>query len=150
MKKEGRGAARYSPYRQRLRPSAPGFIEERNYRGGISDVHPHPARLNPRARRWPLRPLWLNPALCGSPVYRRGAKSEERRMTILIRFPPLKSGSDLGPSVSGDAFGPPRKAGPTRRKQLRRLLLRLGVTERMGGLNCSVKAGRPGRPALQS
>jgi hypothetical protein len=65
-------------------PLGTRFIAERRYRSGISDVDPHPARLNPKAQRWPLRPLWLNLALCGSPVYRRGAKSEERRRTILI------------------------------------------------------------------
>ena len=58
-------------------PLGARFIAERSYRGGISDVDPHPARLNLRAQRWPLRSLWLNPALCDSPVYRRGAKSKK-------------------------------------------------------------------------
>jgi len=60
-------------------PLGARFIVERSYRGGISDVDPHPARLNLRAQRLPLRSLWLNPALCGSPVYRRGAKSVEEK-----------------------------------------------------------------------
>jgi hypothetical protein len=60
-------------------PLGAWFIAERRYRGGISDVDPHPARLNLEAQRWRLRSLWLNPALCSSPVYRRGAKSKERK-----------------------------------------------------------------------
>ena len=59
-------------------PLGARFIAERSYRDGISDVDPHPARLNLRAQRWRLHSLWLNPALCGSPIYRRGAKNEGR------------------------------------------------------------------------
>jgi len=60
-------------------PLGARFIAERSYRGGISDVDPLPARLNLRAQRWRLCSLWLNPALCGSPVYRRGAKSRREK-----------------------------------------------------------------------
>jgi hypothetical protein len=70
---EGRGAI--LSISSAAAPLGNGFIAERSYRGGISDVDPHPARLNLRAQRWRLRSLWLNPVLCGSPVYRRGAKS---------------------------------------------------------------------------
>ena len=72
-KKEGRSAI--LSLSSAAAPLGAKFIAERSYRGGISDVYPHPARLNLRAQRWPLRSLWLNPALCDSPVYRRGAKS---------------------------------------------------------------------------
>src|ERR1700722_19259416 len=59
---------------------APGarFIAERSYRGGISDVDPHPARLNLRAQRWPLRTFWLNPALCDSPVLQKGSEKQKK------------------------------------------------------------------------
>jgi len=60
-------------------PLGDGSIAERNYRGGISEVDPHPARLNLRAQCGALRSLWLNPALCGSPVYRREAKSGKKK-----------------------------------------------------------------------
>ena len=72
-KKEGRSAI--LSLSSAAAPLGTRFIVERTYRGGISDVDPLPARLNLRAQDGALRSLWLNPALCGSPVYRRGAKS---------------------------------------------------------------------------
>jgi hypothetical protein len=54
---------------------------ERSYRGRISDVDPLPARLNVEAQCGALRSLWLNPVLCGSPVYGRGAKSGKRNLS---------------------------------------------------------------------
>src|SRR5437899_2978657 len=76
MKKEGRSAI--LSISSAAAPLGDGSIAERSYRGEISDVDPHPARLNLRAQRCRLRSLWLNPALCGSPVYRREAKSRNK------------------------------------------------------------------------
>ena len=59
-------------------PPGARFIAERSYRGGISDVDPHPARLNLRAQRWPLRTFWLNPALCDSPVLQKGSEKQKK------------------------------------------------------------------------
>jgi hypothetical protein len=84
-------------------PLGARFIAERSYRGGISDVDPHPARLNLRAQRWPLRSLWLNPALCGSPVYRRGAKNEGKKKQYL-RFDGLL-GLNLRSFLESEADG---------------------------------------------
>src|SRR5260370_40499217 len=78
FRKKERGAARYSPYRQRLRPSAPGSLRREFIGADSATCIRYPARLNLRPQRWPLRSLWLNPALCSSPVYRRGAKSHEQ------------------------------------------------------------------------
>jgi hypothetical protein len=49
----------------------------RNQRRGSA-----PGQIEFEAQRWPLRSLWLNPALCDSPVYRRGAKSNGRKPRI--------------------------------------------------------------------
>jgi len=74
--REGRSAILSLP--SAAAPLGARFIVESSYRDGISDVDPHPARLNLRAQRWPLRSLGLNPALCSSPVYRRERKSERK------------------------------------------------------------------------
>ena len=42
-------------------------------------MDPLPGQIEFEAQRWPLRSLWLNPALCDSPVYRRGAKSNGKK-----------------------------------------------------------------------
>src|SRR5579859_7475364 len=78
QKKEGRSAI--LSLSSAAAPLGDGSIAERSYRGGISDVDPHPARLNLRAQCGALRSLWLNPALCDSPIYRRGAKSGKKEM----------------------------------------------------------------------
>jgi len=118
---------------------------ERPYRGGISDVDPLPARLNLRAQCSALRSLWLNPALCGSPVYRREAKSVLRDPISSLEFSfgrtgrLLKSGS-FAPALKklaagGSGQGKAGAEGPARQCRVGLGFASFGYGKKRDGAN---------------
>ena len=103
-------------------------VSGRNQRRGSA-----PGQIGSEGTALAVAPTLAEPGALRLPGLQKGSEKRERIRTILVRFSPLKSVSDLGSSLSGGVFGPPRKAGPTWRKRQRRLLLRSRVTDRVGG-----------------
>src|SRR5260370_138355 len=76
FRKKERGAARYSPYRQRLRPSAPGSLRREFIGADSATCIRYPARLNLRPQRWPREKLHRE--IPKSPVHQRGRERRRR------------------------------------------------------------------------